>query len=173
MQDARAVANFFIARSLKEGVPISTMTLLKVLYFAHAWHLVKFAAPLIAQPFEAWRYGPVCRVVYEQFKKEGGKPIVRLAESLDIETGLFTPVAFNFDQYLQRFLNHILDYYTKFHPFTLSDLTHERGGPWEIIWSEAERRAVPGMIIPNDLIETWFAGKDSLYWTNQERSREI
>ncbi|MFM9718924.1 Panacea domain-containing protein, partial [Streptomyces galilaeus] len=50
------------------------MTLLKVLYFAHAWHLAKYGKPLVAQPFEAWRHGPVNRVVYDQYKEYRERP---------------------------------------------------------------------------------------------------
>ena len=77
MYDARAVANFFIDRALDNARPVTLMTLLKVLYFAHAWHLAKENEALIAQPFEAWRHGPVNRVVYEQMKGQGSKPITK------------------------------------------------------------------------------------------------
>ena len=55
------------------------MTLFKVLYFAHAWYMAKFDKPLIAQPFEAWKLGPVNRVVYDQYKNYGTKPIEKKA----------------------------------------------------------------------------------------------
>jgi len=68
MHDARAITNYFLDRAAQRGMAITIMTLLKVLYFAHAWYLAKKNAPLVGQPFEAWRHGPVNRVVYDQFK---------------------------------------------------------------------------------------------------------
>lgn len=169
MYDARAITNFFLDRAEKEQMALTIMTLLKVLYFAHAWHLAKFEKSLVAQPFEAWRHGPVNRVVYDQYKTYGKKPIDKRALSFDPVAVRFVPTPYDFDNETALFLANIFDYYSKFHPFGLSDLTHEKGGPWDSIWSEAGKRAVPGMIIPNDLIQDWFRGHDALYWTDRER----
>jgi uncharacterized phage-associated protein len=156
MHDARAIANFFLDRAEAKGMSLSIMTLLKVLYFAHAWHLAKEDKPLIAQPFEAWEYGPVNRVVYDQFKKFGKNPIRARAVSFNAKQAAFLPTQYMLDKNTERFLTNIFDYYSQFHPYKLSDLTHERGSPWEVVWSAAATRAVPGMYIPNDLIASWF-----------------
>lgn len=157
MQDARAVANYFLDRAEQAGVPLTVMTLLKVLYFAHGWHLAKYSKPLIAQPFEAWMHGPVNRVVYDQYKGMGSRPVKNRAVSFDPVLMKFTPTAYSFDDETRKLLDDIFDYYAKFHPFHLSDLTHEKGGPWDTVWSRAQDHAVPGMFIPNDLILRWFA----------------
>ncbi len=159
MVDARAVANFILDRAENCGTPISALVLLKVLFFCHAWHLAKHGTPLIGQPFEAWKYGPVNRVVYEQVKVFGRRPITQKLMSFDAHMGGFVPTPYNFDENTYIMLQNIFDYYTRFDPFTLSDLTHEKGSPWDIIWQRAERNAVPGMIIPDDLIKEWFTGK--------------
>jgi uncharacterized phage-associated protein len=86
MNDARAVTNFFLDRAEARGAKLTIMTLLKVLYFAHAWYLAKEGKPLIAQPFEAWEYGPVNRVVYDQFKTLGKKHIETRAVSFDAQS---------------------------------------------------------------------------------------
>jgi uncharacterized phage-associated protein len=156
MHDARGIANFFLDRARTRGVKLTTMTLLKVLYFAHAWHLAKENAPLVAQPFEAWRHGPVNRVVYDQFKEYGKEPITRNAVSFDPSIPGFRETPYILDLKTEGFLGNIFDYYSQFHPFQLSDLTHEKGSPWDVIWSEAEKKAVPGMFIPNELIAAWF-----------------
>jgi uncharacterized phage-associated protein len=169
MYDARAVSNFFYHRARRAGLPLTVMTLLKVLYFAHGWHLAKFGTPLVAQPFEAWKHGPVNRVVYDQFKKFGKRPIDKEAVSLDPITASFIPTPYKFSTDVESLLEHIFDYYAKFHAFTLSELTHERGGPWDQIWTQAQFRAVPGMHIPNNLILDWFLRGRSDYSTHRER----
>ncbi len=156
MHDARAVANFFIDRALGTGRPVTLMTLLKVLYFSHAWQLAKTDEPLVGQPFEAWRHGPVNRVVYEQMKGQGSKPITKRLVSFNVQKGCFTDAEYDFDEGLEMLLANVFDYYSQFHAFHLSDLTHEKGSPWDIIWTKAERQSVPGMVIPNDLIKKWF-----------------
>lgn len=156
MYDARAVANYFLDRGTASKLKISAMALLKVLYFAHGWHLVKFDKPLVAQPFEAWKHGPVVRVVYDQIKRLGSKPIDYRLKSFNISAGGFAEANVQLDDVTKEFLNNIFDYYSKFHPFVLSDLTHEKGSPWDIVWQTAEKKAVPGMLIPNSEIKDWF-----------------
>jgi uncharacterized phage-associated protein len=139
------------------------MSLLKILYFAHAWHLVKEGKPLIAQPFEAWDHGPVSRVVYDQFKEMGRSPIATRAVTFDAIAASFVTAKYEFDVDTSELLNNIFDYYSQFDPFKLSDLTHEKGSPWDIIWTAAKTRAVPGMYIPNDLIASWFRRRREVY----------
>src|SRR5438105_4743016 len=98
MYDARAVTNFFLDRAQEQGAVVTVMTLLKVLFFAHAWYLVKFERPLLAQPFEAWKHGPVSRVVYDQYKGLGDKPITTKAVSFDPTVMKFMPAAYYFDE---------------------------------------------------------------------------
>lgn len=160
--DARAIANFFLDRGAAIGCPVTIMSLLKILYFAHAWHLAKTDQPLVGQPFEAWKHGPVSRVVYEQFKGLGSKPILDRAKIINVETATFEPASYqNIDRVTAEFLENIFDYYSQYHPYRLSDLTHEEGSPWEIVWTEATRKAVPGMVISNDSIRAWFRANRS------------
>lgn len=165
MHDARAIANFFLDRADARGMKLRIMTLLKVLYFAHAWYLAKEDKPLIAQPFEAWDYGPVNRVVYDQFKRLGKNTINTRATSFDANKGDFYPTPYSLDHETEKFLNDIFDYYSQFHALELSDLTHEKGSPWDVIWSAAAKRAVPGMYIPNELIAAWFKRRPQVYGT--------
>ncbi|MCW2273004.1 DUF4065 domain-containing protein [Rhodoblastus acidophilus] len=163
MYDARAVSNFFINRSIATARPITAMTLLKILYFAHAWYLVKYGFPLVAQHFEAWQHGPVNRVVYEQIKGLGSKPVSRKLVSFSAKECAFVETKSEFSEEICEFLSNIFDYYSQFHAFKLSDLTHIEGSPWDKIWSLAEQRAVPGMIIPNDTIKKWFEEGGALH----------
>lgn len=157
--DARAISNFFLECATYEDFALTSMTLLKILYFAHAWHLVKYDEPLVAQPFEAWKYGPVNRVVYDQIKKFGSNPIQGKLEYFDPIDCKFSEVRAIFKDCEKKFLLDIYRYYSRHHAYTLSDLSHEKGGPWEKVWSEASRRAVPGMFISNDMIKEWFKKK--------------
>ncbi len=156
MYDARGVANYFLDRASRRGMSVTVMTLLKVLYFAHGWHLAKYGRPLVAQPFEAWKHGPVCRVVYDQLKYHKSAPIQQRLNSFDASVGVFVETHLNISDELQQFLNNLFDYYSQFHAFRLSDLTHEDESPWDVVWRKAEKKAVPGMVIPNDLIMEWF-----------------
>jgi uncharacterized phage-associated protein len=159
MHDARGVANYFLDLAQQRGVDVTVMTLLKVLYFAHGWYLAKYGVPLVAQPFEAWQHGPVNRVVYDQLKGFGAKPVGQYLKSFDANICGYVDARAAFDGETAQFLSSIFDYYTRFHAFKLSDLTHEPGSPWDVVWQAAETRAVPGMIIPDSLIIEWFRGE--------------
>lgn len=160
MHDARAIANYFLDRAHAERVPITALTLLKVLYFAHGWHLAKYGEPLVAQPFEAWTNGPVNRVVYEQVKKLRAHAIEFRLMSFDADKGAFVESSVgDITTDLEKFLNNIFDYYTRFDGTELSELTHEEGSPWDKVWKQAERHAVPGMEIADSDIVNWFRGE--------------
>lgn len=159
MHDARGVANYFLDRARDRGVDLTVMTLLKVLYFAHGWHLAKYGKPLVGQPFEAWTHGPVVRVVYDQLKRYGARPVSERLKSFDTKICGYLDAPRDFNGETAQFLNNIFDYYARFHAFELSDLTHEPGSPWDVVWQAAETRAVPGMIIPDSLIIEWFKGE--------------
>ena len=169
MFDARAIANFFLDRADAQGRAVSVMTLLKVLYFAHAWYLAKYNSPLVAQPFEAWKYGPVNRVVYDQLKGCGDKPVRQRLQYFSASKCGFVEAECNLTYDDAKFLEDIFDYYSQFHPFHLSDLTHEKGSPWEIVWTTAENRAVPGMMIPDSLILEWFRDSGGGHGRNRSR----
>lgn len=167
MHDARGIANYFLDRACQRGLDVTVMTLLKVLYFAHGWHLAKFEKPLVGQPFEAWKHGPVNRVVYDQLKGCGAKPIRQRLRSFDAEVCGFVDAAANLESDTAEFLNNVFDYYAGYHPFELSDLTHECGSPWDTVWQTAEKKAVPGMLIPDSLIIEWFRGEGRRVRTSQ------
>ena len=153
--DARAVANFFIEKSWHEHGVITHLSLQKIIFFAHAWHLAKYDLPLVGQKFEAWQYGPVVRVVYDQLKDFKDRPINTLLKKLNLDSGTWEFAASGFGQDEATFLTDLFQYYSKFHAGKLVDLTHESEGPWEKIWKFSVDNAVPGMVIPDEEIKIW------------------
>ncbi|MGH6962497.1 MAG: Panacea domain-containing protein, partial [Dongiaceae bacterium] len=73
--DARAVANCLLDYADSKSSEITLLTLMKVIYFAHGWHLARFGQPLVTNHFEAWERGPVVRVLYDEFKDRRARPI--------------------------------------------------------------------------------------------------
>jgi uncharacterized phage-associated protein len=154
--DARAISNALLERADARGRPLTHLSLQKILFFAHGWYLAKHNRPFIGQPFEAWRYGPVNRVVYDQLKVFKDRPIQIRLLKVDASTGEFRAVAAELSDQDQNFLENIHDYYSEFDAGKLVDLTHETGGPWQKVWIMASERAVVGMHIPDDAIRYWF-----------------
>lgn len=153
--DAREIANFFLSIAHREKLPLTHLSLQKILFFAHGWHLARFNEALIGQGFEAWQYGPVVRVVYDQLKSFKSKPVDKYLKKLDIGTGEWVDAVCCIDQSKSEFLSALYQYYSKFHASKLVDLTHEKDGPWERTWNKAVDSVIPGMIIRDEDIRVW------------------
>lgn len=136
--DARAVANFILNVGDSRKLAITQLSLYKMVYFAHGWYLTKTRDPLIEQEFEAWEFGPVVKVLRDQFKKFGRHPIKGRAHKLNIfsgDTSIVQPTLKTDDQ---NFLKAIVDEYHIYHAWKLSEMTHEEGSPWDKLWNAKE-----------------------------------
>jgi uncharacterized phage-associated protein len=157
MYDARDVANFILETADARGLPITNLALQKLLYFAHGWFFAIYGEPLVRNKFEAWQYGPVQRVLYNQFKVFGDKPIKGTrAAHLDPETGQNVVRAPEIAVDHADLLRSILDKYGSYTASELVEESHAEDGPWEFVWQQAEEAIYPGMRIPDELIKSHF-----------------
>lgn len=137
--DARQIANWFITRAKQDGRTLSIMSLLKLTYIAHGWHLETQGAPLIADEIQAWQYGPVIPSVYNEFRTQK-LAVTKVSNSKTDWIGI--------DQADEILLEQIWTIYGKVSPFKLSEITHLAGGPWDI----ATRTGGFYAKIPDDVI---------------------
>jgi uncharacterized phage-associated protein len=125
------------------------MKLQKLVYFAQGYHLAKYNKPLLKENFQAWTYGPVIPVIYNDFKLYGSRPITNTAEYLpsnndrgpyilDAEAG----DAINYTWYVLK----------NFSAFALSNWTHQPDGPWAKVFVPNVRSTS----ISNDDIQQYF-----------------
>ena len=161
--DAREVANFFLDYAEELGVNITNMSLLKVIYYAHGWHLYNFKKPLVKNTFEAWTHGPVIRVVYDSFKDFVNKPIKSRATKFDANKNDYVVAIGHFEKPVSDFLKNIFDIYGTIDAFRLSEMTHESGGPWDIIMKKSKDEVCLQLKIPDTLIEHHFSRNKT--WT--------
>jgi uncharacterized phage-associated protein len=154
--DARAISNLILDRADDLKINIYVTTLLKVLYFSHGWHLARFSEPLIGQSFEAWQHGPVVRVVYDQVKDLSGKKIDRRLNAFDPATARYTVATCNPLPGTIELLTAVLRSYGTFHPYTLSEMTHEAGSPWDVAWEAAQKGERPGARLNDGDIRVYF-----------------
>lgn len=126
MLNALDVANWFVSKAnsqivdeLPEG--ISNMKLQKILYFAQAAHIVIHNKPLFKEEIEAWQYGPVVDVVYQEFKSFKNAPIKKVASNSYEET---------IDDNTALFLNSTWDIFGKYSAAKLVQMTHDHR-PWK------------------------------------------
>jgi len=142
MYDARVVANWFVRRAFQERRQLSIMSLLKLTYIAHGWHLEMRKSPLFSNRIEAWQRGPVIPEVYHAFRGQG----VHVTQ----QASGFTGEVSTFDE---EFFDQIHSIYGHMDAFQLSDMTHEPGGPWE----NASRRGHYAQMFDDEIREHYEA----------------
>jgi len=72
---ARLVADYFLSFFAEHGDPVTNLKLQKLLYYAQAWYLALYDAPLFDEGIEAWVHGPVVPPIYVAFRDLGWRPI--------------------------------------------------------------------------------------------------
>ncbi|PWJ79773.1 putative phage-associated protein [Pseudaminobacter salicylatoxidans] len=145
MYDARHIANWFVERARRDGYILSIMSLLKLVYIAHGWHLEMRNAPLFGNKIEAWKYGPVIPDVYAAFRGQG----------INVSSAIAIPNAVAISEWDSHLLEEVYRIYGRLPATTLSEMTHEPGGPWE----QATKRWGWFAPIPNDLIQPHYEQK--------------
>jgi uncharacterized phage-associated protein len=171
---AEAVANALLDLAEKSGKRVNPMQLLKLVYFSHGWHLAIAGTPLIDERIEAWPYGPVVPSLYHEFKEAGSGAIQKRASVprwvVDPETGQqtfqFAPASIDDEgsaderQLVWAVLNKVWRVYGAFSALQLSQMTHERDGPWDV--TRRKYPGVRGVDIDDELIKKDFKAKAKL-----------
>jgi uncharacterized phage-associated protein len=153
MYDARDVANFILDSADRRDLRITNLALQKLLYFAHGGFFAMFEEPLIRNKFEAWQFGPVQRMLYDQFKFFKEKPIIGTrATHINPDTGEPFYRAPDIDPDHAAIIEQVLDQYSGFSAGQLVEESHAEDGPWEYVWQQADDVVFPGMRIPDSMI---------------------
>ena len=160
---AIAVANAFLDIAKSKNVGLSPMKLQKLVYFAHAWYLAVRSASLIDEPVYAWKFGPVIKSVYHEFKSYGYDAITFPGTVLqpsgkadaigNLGYEIAIPCIDDDDTDVQFLVENIWSVYGGMSAKQLSDLTHER----DTAWGSTEQEHLSGMssdfVLNNDLIK--------------------
>ena len=154
MENAVAVANYFVRKSLDSGIPVTPMKLVKLVYVAHGWYLGLTGEPLIAEGVQAWKYGPVVPSVYASFKDYGGSPITEPVGALNAN-GQMVYYSITSPE-LASFLDKIWDEYKDYSAVELSALTHQEETPWFETWHNKGGKDTRAVLIANDAIQSHY-----------------
>lgn len=154
--DGREIANFVLDFCDNKNVSITQLSLQKIVFFCHAWSLVKLGKPLVKQQFEAWEHGPVLQYLHREFKSYKDQPIVSRAQKLNPYTGEKVIAEYEFDAQTQDLLEQVVAFYCPLSVYQLVELTHVRGGPWDKVWHHGGR-VNPGMKIDNEDIANFYS----------------
>ena len=137
------IAKEFLNLAKAEGKTIAPMKLLKLTYIAHGYHLGFNRGPLIENPIEAWKYGPVIPELYHATKKFGKFPVD--CEYIDLLSSHELPI----DE--KHFISLIWTSYKHLGGLQLSTLTHQENTPWALTYNGNFYKP-----ITNEVIEKYY-----------------
>jgi len=159
MYDVRAIGNWFLDRAERDGEILTAMKLQKLCYVSHGWHLAMHDSPLIHDAVEAWKWGPVFRSLYREFRDCGSSPIEQRATAFDgatLEDRVISIGDYADSDEMNQFLEDVWRVYGKYTAGQLSDITHRDGTPWHQLYRQMGDRILPYSVIPNDTIATHY-----------------
>ena len=158
--DARSVANELIRRAHEAGRDITPMQVLKLVYYCHVWMLGLYHRPLLEQPIEAWRYGPVVPEIYYSLRRYGGEAVRRL---IDLESAGVTESPY--DHYESNIIDQVWEKYGHLSGIQLSAMTHAIDTPWHQVWTKHGQNAV----VPDTIIEDYYSQQVERAKQNEQR----
>lgn len=161
------IANYFLKRAESQGIEITLLKLLKLVYIGYGWVLALTGRKLFDEDIQAWQHGPVIPSLYYEFKPFGRMPIDKFASDLNLETlQLCIPEIDKDDKDVLLILERVWDIYHKFTASTLRNKTHEADTPWTATY-KGENGA--NKTISTDLIKEHFIKKIEGYLDAAER----
>ena len=140
--DARTVANEFLILAWQSGRELTNMQLQKLVYIAHGYSLALLDNKLVKQPVQAWRYGPVIKVLYDSLRQYGAGTVTEMVNILPSE---------QVSQTDRALIDVVGDAYARFSGPQLSTMTHREGTPWREVFDPNAN--FTNDVIPNDLIK--------------------
>ena len=149
---AMEIANWFLVAGWKEEkYGCDQLKLIKLVYYAHAWHLGNSAGPLFPETVEAWPHGPVVPTLYHAFKDAGRRPIRFLGSRSSLSSRSV------YSGELEEYLEDLWNMYKEHSGISLSNSTHAQGEPWSVVVQTKDVNGKP--TISNDIIEKIFREK--------------
>ena len=141
-------ANELISLSVKGNKPLTNMQLQKLVYISHGWSVFHFEESLTIDNPEAWRLGPVYRLLWNRLQYVGNYAVVR---KIDADGLLPYPgaEAGKLKEKGKSLIRRVLESYGGLTAFQLSALTHQQGTPWRTIYGKGEGRdeQIPARLI--------------------------
>lgn len=125
------MANFFLDKAEEEGIGVSLMKLLKLVYIGYGWMIAVLDRAPFDEPIEAWEHGPVIPSLYHEFKHFRRGAISSRSGILDLDELKFAePRILPDDTDAEIVLSKVWDVYKYFDAWDLRAKTHEPNTPW-------------------------------------------
>lgn len=131
------LAKYVINRCLEINRPISNLQLQKILYFVEGEFFKNQGYWLTGATFYAWKFGPVNKEVYSEYCVYGGGCIYeRSADGVD--------------ENIKEIINPIIDKYAKMSASKLVELSHRKGGAWDMVYDGNNNTEIKSVYIQEE-----------------------
>jgi uncharacterized phage-associated protein len=157
--DPRIIANALIDLAADFEIPITHLSMQKIVYFLHETYLKEKGEPLCSGFFEAWKHGPVHPQLWSSFKDSGRDKITQHVEGLDVISGRprkLPPIK------NRQVRLHIVSEGCRLLQLSSSrlvDISHARGSPWDVLTRGNSGQREYGARISNDIIVSSRGGR--------------
>lgn len=136
--DASLISNNILERAFRDKISVSPMKLQKIMYFVASEYAKNTGEPLFQEPFEAWKYGPVLRSIYREFKPFGGYSITKFATQDALGNTYRANEAL--DPQLRVAIDTVWTTARDRTAVELYQLTHVPGSAWSQAWASGQRQ---------------------------------
>ena len=135
---AKNIANFVVNYCAQNGSPVTNLKLQKILYYLWIDYFKRTKQFLFYDDICAGRLGPVVPEVYYDFCFYAGSPIKSAGQYNIYDNDIII-------------LREIVDKYSMMSTSNLVDMTHQKGGPWDIVYRDGigNRDVIPFDLITN------------------------
>ncbi len=136
------IANYLLWLAEEGGYKITSLKLLKLVYFSYAWYLNITGKKLFAERIEAWRFGPVVASLYHEFKRFGSRPITGYAEFYNTpedDTPQYLTIDGD-DKTSWAIVYAAWTHYKDKSAFELTNLTHAVDSPWHEVYKPGQNK---------------------------------
>lgn len=172
-QRTKAACNYFINKARSEGLSLTPMQAIKLVYFAHGYCLGLLNHPLIDDHVEAWKFGAVIPSLYHALKKYGSMgiraPILDDSVFNDWEWNSIPEeelaqkcpsaiISYNFSSEEFDVLDGVWEVYKGKTGIELSSYIHKPDTPWTQVW-ENGGKYWHGATISDELIKDYYKKK--------------
>lgn len=131
----------------KRGISCSHLKLQKLAYFCYEKYLISYRKKLFNEKIYAWKYGPVIKILYNNFKQ---------SESLTVDLDSYTTrqrIIFSDDGFDKlRIIDEVLEEYGELSADRLVDLSHKEGTAWSTWDRETMNYEITDELILKSLI---------------------
>lgn len=135
------IADYIITKSHGQLTPLQIINLV---FISHGYTLALTNKPLISEPVEAWKYGPIIPSLYHALSKYGTAYVMyTIYDNVDIRMDpdhekLLRDKLGNMHEIVDRVMNT----HDHLSGSELSRLTHKKGTPWRKYYTNDELGAV-------------------------------